>query len=592
MATCLDSVFAKFPKADRKDLEAIYDAMSRERKAGFLDAAGNPDAEFMKKAQGMIEAYQRGVMKAKIKVLQNAVKDAKRQGFYKADPFKGNKAEAIQAKLTGTFKQVEGGRRSVDYDIKGREQKLLSGFLSDLHESGLKGLEDIIRSEQLDDAIRREKWELANGRDGGVTGNKEALAVAKAWENLHAQQLIMKNDAGAFVNKLEGRVEARFYDRDLMMKEGEEAFKKFMLENLDYDKSFKRDFYTIDAVEAIDSLWKNVTEGKQQIPEGSNSDQAVRMFGAPANMARLLERGRSFHFNSPEAEIEFAKRFGGKSVSMDIVRSIQETARKSGLMREFGTNPENAFLKDIYGLSAADKAMLMRHWKAVDGSTNIPGNSPAAKWGSAARKIADMSSLGMNVLAQVPDLATRAGEMRMQGDSFFSALADSVKTFFENIPKDQRDEVGHILGIGVDSRIGDFFDRYGTTEGGKFGWVNSAHQKFFKLTGTKFVTEVNEAASAQQLAARIGYNSNKSFGELNPQYGRVLQKYGIGVPEWELLRSATQEAEGARFVGWGDVQALENKGVWERRCRPLGWFRMLGLGLRRRTGRPISLSAT
>lgn len=572
MANCVDAVFEKFFKEGmskedakelRADIQGLYDSMSKERAAGFRSGAKNPDAEFIKKAEAALENYQKGVRKLELKRLQNVVKNQKNIEFTRQKEFSGD-YEGARARLTGTSKNIVGGTLSADAVNAGRVARLFASVTKGLRDTGIPGVYEIIQSKALDDLIILEKYELASGREGGVTKNAEALAIAKVWQNLTDESLATLNGAGAYINKLEGRVTGRNYNRELMLKEGEEAFKKFMTENLDYDRSFKRDFHTIDAKKAIDDLWKNTTEGRGNW-DITDLDQPVKVIGTPANMARKLERARSFHFKSGAAEVEFMRRFGGQSVGEEMRKTIMATARKSTLLDFFGTNPENGYAawRDSLNLSPAEKVSLDRHWKDLEGSSRIPGKSPWAQRAAGLRKVTDMTSLGNGVFAQIPDFAMRAGEMTMQGENYFSALAKTIGSFFEKTPKSQREEMAHTFGIGAEALISEFYSRHGvTSEGKSLPSIDKLHKMYFKLNLMKPITEINEAAHIQGLASRIGYNADKTFGALQPEYARVLQKYRIGVPEWEVLRSVVKDAEGAKMVGWGDVLEADPKLVW------------------------------
>ncbi len=160
MANCIENVLSQFPEADRKALSDIFDGMTRDAKEGFLDAAGNPDAEFMKKAQARIENHKRGVMIAKIKTLQNVAKEAKNHAFIQQEAFGGKVSEGIQALYTGTHRNIEGAREGISQIARANENKLLRQFEKGLEDTKLKGID---RRQNHQGKVRAREW--PHGRD-------------------------------------------------------------------------------------------------------------------------------------------------------------------------------------------------------------------------------------------------------------------------------------------------------------------------------------------------------------------------------------------------------------------------------------------
>lgn len=571
MANCIDNVLSLFHEADRKAISEVFDGMKKDAQDGFLDAAGNPDAAFMKKAQERIDAYNRGAQIAEIKALQNIAKSAKNDGFVKNDEFEDSKihgtsakAEGVQAIFDGTNKNVDGARNSIWHRSVAMRNQLIRGFISALEDSKMPGLIDILKSGAIDKEILNEQWELANGREGGVTKNAAALEIAKARQDLQSKQLLMKNDAGAFVNDLEGRLMQRVYDREKINGVTKEQFVSDMKGWVDSDKSFQKDFHVQDADEVLGDIYDKVKAGRQDTLnlDGADSKSALRRIDSPANLARSMERGRTIHMDSADSEYAFMQKYGTGSLAEDVARSSQSTARKAALIERLGTNPELEVERLKRGMSSSDKNMIDRHMANIDGSASEPGVSTLASVGGGLRRWIDMTKLGTSVFSHINTIATRAGLIQMEGQSFMSGMADSLEHMLSSVPKDARDEALHIAGAGADAHLGQIYDRYGTTEGGAQGWFAKAHEMYFKLTGIRTMSEIHEAATTNMLAARLGYNSEKSFSQLDPAHANVMHKYGIGPVEWELLRKSADEAEdGRNYVGLDTVGAVPRADV-------------------------------
>lgn len=558
MATCIENVIEAFPEADRKDISALYDAMSRERKDAFLNAGGNPNKEFRARVEKMLGDYRRAVMITEIKTLQNIAKSRDLTDFV-ANPMFKDKAEGLRAKMAGTFKAVKNGRLSVDYDMHANTGILSELFISEIEKT--PGLGDIFKSKSLDKEIMMEVHELAReGGTPGISGSAEAQAIAQAVKKLNDARLVMLNDAGAFVNKLDGYIVTRTYDPESLKKVGKEEFTKDMMEWADFDRSFKKDFHTLNAEETIGSIYDDVVDGKMAIPGASDSDQLVKIVGTPANMAKRMERGRTIHFRDAASEFEFMQKYGLRNLSEEIHSSVIKTARASALMKTFGTNPEATFEKFLKGLSEPEKKRLKNYYAEVSGATSIPGHSPMAKWLGGARKIVDMGSLGFSVLSSFPDLATRAGVLRAGGENFLSAQLKSLTSFAANLPKSQRSDVMRLTAIGADSIMGDVIDRFSSSDGAP-GMFNKLHQKYFKMIGLKWWTDANMAGTAQILSAGLGMRASNSFSSLDSSFAKIMNKYGIGPVEWDIMRQAVERDGDVAMVGFNGVLSLPDAQV-------------------------------
>lgn len=564
MANCIDNVLKKFPEADRKSISDIFDSMTQDAKEGFLDAAGNPDAAFMEKAQKRIDAYKRGVMKAEIKALQNITKSAKNDAFAKNPAF-SSVAEGRQAKLTGTPKNVEGGNRSVAQDIVARANKLTASFNAEMDK--MPGAAEAYKSGAIDKEILVEQADLLAGGKGGKTNNELALGIAKARIRLNDEILLMLNDSGALVDKLEGRLMQRVYEREKLLKVSKDDFVNRMIDSgwIDSDRSFKKDFHVQDAHEVLGDIYDKVTAAREfeLNLDGDDSRAALRKISSPANMARALERGRTIHFVSPEAEYQFMQEFGTDTLADDTARSIKQISRKTAMISQLGTSPEQEVRRWMRGMDDGDKKMLLRHWANVTGEANAPGVDARARWGRNLRLLADVRSLSMSALSHINNIATRAGLLQVEGDNFFSGLAKSISSMTEGMTAEQKAEIHHRMGLLADSHMGQFYDQFGTTEGGVSGFFTKAHQNFMKAFGIRWMGETHEAANGVALSDALGYHSDKPYSALDPQKVNVMRKYAIGPVDWEVMRQSAVEHEGSKFVDIKTVGEMPKEQVKE-----------------------------
>lgn len=547
MADCLEKALEKFPEADREDLKSVFNALTRAHQDGFLAASGNPDASFMLKSKALLDGYRRGVQIAEIRSLRDAI-TAKRADTFIADPaFTGSKMRGLSGKLegvvawiNGTHKNVKNARYAGDVLRGEMRDEQMSQFIGDLQQ--VTGSEATLKSKEMDAKIMEARHELANGRQLPATTDPIVANIAKAWQRLGDLQLQNVNDAGAFVTKREGHMLIRTYD-PLKLEGRRDEFVQWMKENVDYKKSFERDFYVLDPQETIQNTWENVVGRKFDIPEAARPQEAIKRIGAPANMARMLERARTFEFISPAAELEFMQKWSKyPSITETIAHSIQENTRRAALIQKFGSNPGQGYLRLAQDLEPAERAVADRHWRVANGQASIVGDDPVSKWAVSIMKGTDMGALGYSTLRNVPDLGTTAATLQMGEKGFLQSQLEMVNGFVSNVAPATKTETMKLSSIGFDSMVGDFFDRNGTTQGGH-ALVAKTHQMFYRLIGQRWWTDTAEVGMAQAIAAGIGEKAALSFARLNENYARVLQKYGVGPVEWDVIRASAEPVE-------------------------------------------------
>lgn len=560
MADCIGKVLEQFPEADRKDVETLFERMSRAKKAGFLQGAGS-DVDFMKKSQEMLQRYRRVVDVTKARALRDEITRSRRIEFANNPGFTGSVrrgissfAEGYQAWMTGTHKNIPGARMSVDVISSEVRDAQFSHFLGKL--SDTPGAEGVLRSGTKDVEIGRARWLLANGKELPRDVDPIVASIAKAWQELGDLQLQTSNDAGAFVTKRDGHMFIRSYDPG-KIEANPDGFKEWMLNNVDYKKSFEREFHTVDPVKAVDDLTQRIIDRTQGVAESGDPLDGVKVVNAPSNLDKIMGRGRTFEFLTPEAEIEFMQKWSRHtSVADTIEHSVTENARRAALIQKFGSNPREQFLRDTAKLSAADKAMLERHWNVISGVADIPGDDPVSKWGASIRKTTDITSLGYSTLRNFPDLGTTSATLRVGGKNFIERQFEMISEFMKGIPKENRTAAMKLYGIGADSMRGEYFNRVGTTSGGH-AWISKAHKQFFDLIGQRLWTSASEVGMAQTLAAGLGDSAGLTFAKLNEHSAKILQKYGIGPVEWDIIRASAQASEdGITFIGSNGVRAL------------------------------------
>lgn len=561
---CLQNALEKFPEADREDMKALFDRMTAIRQKGFLDSAGDPNSNFMLKAKELLNSYRRGVMISQARALRDQMTMQRAEAFARNPAFTGStlrnlsgKMEGLVSYLTGTHKLVENGRLHFD-SIRGEAvNEQLSKFFQLLDKT--TGSEAVLRSGEKDFEIGQARWNLAHGKELPADIDPHVKAIAEAWQAVGDLQLQRSNEAGAYVSRREGHMMIRSYDPLKVEEMGKDGFIEFMLDRVDFERSFQRDFYSLDPKKVLSEMYDNIVGRHFDIPEVARPNDSITVVGAPANLARTMEKARTIEFKDWKSEHEFMQELSrNKTIAEAINHSVRENSRRTALLQLLGSNPEENLkrLMAKLDLSTSEKSVVMRHWNALSGKADVHGDDPVSKWLASARRITDMGSLGYSTLRNFPDLTTIAATLQMGEKNFFEMQSAVIEGAIKNLSGDQRKELMKLVGAGADAMVGSFFDRNGVTTGGH-AWVSNVHEKFMRLIGQKGWTDVIEAGAAHALSVGLGEKSALEFSQLNPAYARVLQKYGIGPVEWNLIRaSAVPMEEGFSLVGANGIREM------------------------------------
>jgi hypothetical protein len=566
MKNCVNEILKAIPDADRDDVQAIVNQISELRNSHLiLEGLSSPESKYREKAMNILNGYRRAAMKAEIKTLQNISKRKRVEAFlsqpvfekvlessYVNLQFTNPKMKALEAKLSGTnLKGMEGSRLSVGAIRDGYAEVLGRGFLAELTPEEMA----VLNSGHLTKEIYIDWVEIANNRPP-KSGSETAAKIGKALTNLDNASLTKLNDAGAWIDKLEGHTFLQSHPPEPIKKAGVEKWTADILPLLD-EASFNRDILPVPPRERIAYLtdtFTGITEGRFRNLQEDSSDQVIKMIGMPANLSKKLGQSRRLHFKDGEALFKYNELYGEKNLSELIHNKIQSVARNAALIETFGTNPRATFERLMMDATPEEKKWLNSIWAELDGSTSIPGKSTMAVAGNVARVSQNLSKLGKAMISSIPDIAMRSANLfATNGMGMMQSLN---RTFFDglkNIPEGNRNQIARMTGVGIDAMMGKVYDRFSSYDSIP-GKAAKANEWMMRLSGLKWWTDANRAGHAQTISWWLGANAQKDFAKL-PQ-AKNLQRYGIGVPEWELLRNSVESFKGDHYISVDAVEKL------------------------------------
>ena len=456
----------------------------------------------------------------------------------------------IEALMAGVSYARPGSRRSVDAAQTSLTANYLEGMMGRLKEADVL---KVFVSGEMDRDIWRAMHELGQDvvdRERLNRLPKEAIAAAEILNEYNELARVRANKAGAWIKKLPGRVIKQTHDMFRIRDAGEAEWVEYVSTQLDWERSFP-DVEPKDRIRVLTGLYKDFASGVHiKFKEGGPSG-----FTGFANIGRELSHERVLHFKDADAEFEYQQRFGSGTLAEGMLFGLERMAQDTALMEHFGPNAEatvdflivegaklirQAEPKARTKYEIKTKWLKRTLWPNLTGETRVPENHMLAQVSSMVRAQQQMSKLGGAVLSAFPDLAVSASEVRYQGGSLFSGIADALGSLAKNTSSAEYIGALSDMGIMADSVRGavarfDVSDRVP-------GRMAKLTQTFFKLSGLQLWTDQLRKGMALTFAHRLAQAANGSWDQMDTSLKRVLSLYNIDAGKWEVLRSATAKA--------------------------------------------------
>ena len=545
---CIDEI-RRAAGADVSDaqIEEMLEAVAARFKTKRAKAGPEiPDAELYTDAGRELarEAMAAAAIE-KRNAIENLRKRVARRGFYDraGDPVLG-----LEAKLVGVNSPMFAGRLSVDAQGQGLFEAYLGALVRPLEDLG--PFESIARG-VLDRQIARELFELnREGGTPGVTGDKIALGAAKVVHDVQERARTGLNKAGAWIGKYDGYIARTAHDMDLIRRAGFETWRDFVAERLDI-----RTFEGMDTPGQREAFLRSVYDALSSgVHLGEAGHQGFKdpAFKGPGNLAKRLSQGRVLHWKDADAWFDYREKFAHETLMHSVVKSLEQAARHTALLREFGTNPRAELDGDIAAMkekhrtnpATIDKLTewekpLHNRMDELDGTSLLAKNETWALLGSIARMSQTLANMGGAILSAPSDIAFRAAEFRYQGGNLLQAYLDTPISLLRGATSSdaERNAQFRMLAAGAEGMAAKIAGRFqaGDTVPGV---LSKAANLLFKIQGLTYWTDSQRAGLKVMMAQHLGEQKGKSFDQLKPELRRVLEQYGIDDADWSALRAA------------------------------------------------------
>lgn len=468
-----------------------------------------------------------------------------------------NWGEGLQSFMEGGTKKVKGARLSVDYTARSLYHKHFGGFMAELERHGVTRA---FRSGKIDREIYMEVAALSGKGAVGVSGNKDAMVIAQAWNRVRREMVSRQNRAGAYIREIKGYIMRQTHDSSQIQKLGrlpsgklskDESFKKWfatVMPLLDHAETFKG----ADPRDFLKKVHSNLYTGIHSTP----ADEAeIAEFFAHGSLAKSASAHRVLHFKDADSAFQYNHLFGTKNFSDGVLSDMLFRSRNIALMEMLGPNPKITFDNLIKTLSqeardtlddAAAQVKRLSSWRVkaafaeVAGLNEYPANITLDKVGSTIRVLTQLAKMGGVTLSSLGDKAFLQSEMTFQGMSHLQVFSKQMINMVRRRSKDEK-AVLHSMGIALDSLIGNTISRYTVHSAGPQR-LHRLQQKFYSMNFMNWWNDVHKATAGELMAHHLGRNAEHAFGDMDPHLRDVLDLYDIGHHEWEALRHAAEVA--------------------------------------------------
>ncbi len=541
---CITELVKATGIADEGRLEELLDAVVK-RKARLardprLSAVLNEDELLLAAAKQISGELVHNALVEKRNALLNLKRRIARRQFYEAAP---DLRLGIEAKLVGVNTPFQGARLSVDAQARALTRDYMAGMVIELDRAGLEGT---VRRGDLDGQWARELYELnrAGGKGKpGVTGSKEAAAIAgivRKYQRLAVDNL---NRAGADIGDYDGWIARSSHDPDLIRRAGFEKWRDKIIPLLD-DRTFDN---AVDPEEFLKRIYNALTTGVHLTGEGLQGFKDPE-FSGPGNLAKRLSKPRILHFKDAASWLAYHREFSRGHLIDTVLRGLDQAARHTALMREFGTNPRAEFEADlryleettrdrnpsaVEKLRARTKALASR-FDEIDGTAQTPVNRQGARIASSVRAVEAMAKLGNVLFASVTDIPFKAAELRYQGIGLLQSYADGVAALLRGRGRGEARDIADALRAGADGIVGTIAARFDSNDTLP-GIASKFSNWFYRLSGLTYWTDAQKAGAELLMSRRLGQLRGKAWTALPEETRRVLGLYGIDSADWRAL---------------------------------------------------------
>lgn len=429
--------------------------------------------------------------------------------------------------------------------------------------------------QNFDDAFAIEAKEVtkANGNPG-VTGNQQALALARVLMGQAEVARVDHNARGAMIGKLDGWGGPQWHNDMNMIHAGRDNWVNTALAVFDNENTFPDvmpdDIATKRSI--LEKMYDKITLG-----DAPDTLPDEPKYQGPSNSFTRLNKHRYLHFTDAEAMIAYKRAgFTHESIIGATLRHIERMADNLGITEKFSSNPEYHFktlLADtqekmrasgrytqsqIGRLSAEHNDFTIRQLTHRTGMVDSP---TLAMIGSSIRVGQKWSKLGGVLGTSVPsDTAAAIFTQLNRGVPLLKAIADQLSETGRQFGVDEKVVAGYASE--AFEALHSPAARFDAGSEVRPGWVSKVTDWWFKWNGLEWWTLSQRQATGRVTALQLAEETTKRFDALHPRYRNVLDYHGIDQTMWNVIREASfREANGRNYITPDAIRAIPDETV-------------------------------
>ena len=455
--------------------------------------------------------------------------------------FKLTPSEAVSAVLVGNQKFSKIARDSIGSRQQTLEEMYITKFFKEINDISPTAW-DSFSSGKMD-------LEIENEIRGLVSGNAEAVKIAKALKKVQEDLRGQLNDLGAnigqiddWITRMSHNVEkmARAANGSKIIGDHRIAWREYIKPRLDLKRSFPNVNDTKEIDRILDNIFDSFMSGDHMKHDGAGS-----IFGTK-NVTNRLNASRVLHFKNSKTRQEYSVKFGEPSLKENVLGVITTSTRNIALMQALGTNPKDTLEKILALLRKKYKSEdpkqinklnfknFENQFKEIDGSINAIANDVAAKVGMVVRSTGAMARLGMTQITSIGDIPQYMGTTNFQGRGLLTGLFEALTGLF-NANDRAAMEVLQIVSNSYSATAyrGNVYAA-GNDSWGKMGELQNT---FFKWNGLNGWVSRLKSSMILGLSRHYGMLTETKFSNLDLRERNFLTLYGIDEGKWDMLRS-------------------------------------------------------
>ena len=480
----------------------------------------------------------------------------------------------------GRFVGAKGGRKSVWAMQMGGRNRFQKRWLKEAL-AERPHLRPLIasRDKAFDRDVTIEMWELREGGSPGKTGNDDAKwFAAHTAKYLELARTEVNRAGNAGIGKLDGYAGVQSHNDIRMIRAGKDVWIGRFAARLDKKRSFPEGVSDIEMQQILGDTYDTIITGLPNAPTATEMGQRV----SPSNMAKSLAKHRVYHFKSAEDAMAYNAEFGYGGTIQSIASQLARMGNVLGTVEALGSNPEVMFksvvadqarkVKEDPTLDPKTKAKWTSQLSTTEGGklkgaldiatglANKPDNIKMATIGQNVRAVQRGADLGGATLTSLPmDMVVGAMAAQFRGGSFLKSWTSLLSSMTRGLTRTEQAQKLYLASEGMDGLIGQMLGGQVANDA-TTGWISAGQDLFFRLNGLTGTTDIARASNERMIAAEMGMYSNRSYGELKPNYRDVLGMHGIDEARWDVLRQASvTQINGQPYITGDSVRDMPDE---------------------------------